>query len=236
MRWLQNGEQIWLLEISRWHLTKRIIDYLSDAVIPSKLIVLNTESGDVVAKIDISGDPDDVFYDSEAPSHICDLRRGKDRHRRAERSKELKTSTKIETQRVLARDCLCLSETRCLLQFHIVVHNKPRFAVMRSNDSACQAPEHCCEDPACARSSGLMFHYHFPQTGPPSVTDDDPEPPPPGGWEINVPFIPERTPDATEMDSPLFDLNYGLPNIQLKLGDSRRNHSRRQRWHRQRRR
>src|SRR5213592_519308 len=31
--------------------------------LPSKLIVLNTESGDVVAKIDISGDPDDVFYD-----------------------------------------------------------------------------------------------------------------------------------------------------------------------------
>jgi Putative MetA-pathway of phenol degradation len=46
---------------------------------------------------------------------------------------------------------------------------------------------------------------------------DDPEPPPPGGWEINVPFIPERTPGKTEMDAPLFDLNYGLPNIQLKL-------------------
>jgi DNA-binding beta-propeller fold protein YncE len=31
---------------------------------PSKLVVLNTESGDVVAKIDISGDVDEVFYDS----------------------------------------------------------------------------------------------------------------------------------------------------------------------------
>jgi len=31
--------------------------------LPPKLIVLNTESGDVVAKIDISGDPDNVFYD-----------------------------------------------------------------------------------------------------------------------------------------------------------------------------
>ena len=31
--------------------------------IPSKLVVLNTDSGDVVAKIDISGDPDEVFYD-----------------------------------------------------------------------------------------------------------------------------------------------------------------------------
>lgn len=54
------------------------------------------------------------------------------------------------------------------------------------------------------------------QAGPPFVTDD-PEPPPPGGWEINVPFIVERTPGATEMDAPLFDFNYGLPNIQLKL-------------------
>src|SRR5437899_8229704 len=31
--------------------------------LPSKLVVLNTESSDVVARIDISGDPDDVFYD-----------------------------------------------------------------------------------------------------------------------------------------------------------------------------
>jgi len=33
--------------------------------VPSRLIVLNTDSGDVVAKIDISGDADDVFYDSK---------------------------------------------------------------------------------------------------------------------------------------------------------------------------
>src|SRR5438445_7371218 len=32
---------------------------------PSKLVVLNTDSGAVAAKIDISGDPDDVFYDSK---------------------------------------------------------------------------------------------------------------------------------------------------------------------------
>jgi hypothetical protein len=30
---------------------------------PSRLVVLNTDSGQVVAKIDLSGDPDDVFYD-----------------------------------------------------------------------------------------------------------------------------------------------------------------------------
>jgi DNA-binding beta-propeller fold protein YncE len=33
--------------------------------LPSKLVVLNTDSGNVVAKIDISSDPDEVFYDSK---------------------------------------------------------------------------------------------------------------------------------------------------------------------------
>jgi DNA-binding beta-propeller fold protein YncE len=37
---------------------------------PPKLVVLNTESGNVVARIDISGDPDDVFYDSKR-HRIC---------------------------------------------------------------------------------------------------------------------------------------------------------------------
>jgi hypothetical protein len=54
------------------------------------------------------------------------------------------------------------------------------------------------------------------RAGPPFVTDD-PEPPPSGGWEINVPFIFERAPGHTEMEAPLFDINYGLPDIQLKL-------------------
>ena len=54
------------------------------------------------------------------------------------------------------------------------------------------------------------------QAGPPFLTDD-PEPPPPGGWEINVPFIFERTSRDIEMDSPLLDFNYGLPDVQLKL-------------------
>ena len=62
----------------------------------------------------------------------------------------------------------------------------------------------------------LLFAAYFSQAGPPFVTDD-PETPPPGGWEINVPFILERTPGKTEMETPLFDLNYGLPDIQLKL-------------------
>jgi hypothetical protein len=62
----------------------------------------------------------------------------------------------------------------------------------------------------------LLLATDFSRAGPPFVTDD-PKPPPPGGWEINVPFIIERTPGKTEMDAPLFDLNYGLPDIQLKL-------------------
>ena len=33
--------------------------------VPSKLVVLNTQSGDVATKIDISGDTDDVFYDGK---------------------------------------------------------------------------------------------------------------------------------------------------------------------------
>jgi DNA-binding beta-propeller fold protein YncE len=33
--------------------------------LPSRLVVLNTDSGDVVTKIEISGDSDDVFYDAK---------------------------------------------------------------------------------------------------------------------------------------------------------------------------
>ena len=63
---------------------------------------------------------------------------------------------------------------------------------------------------------GVLLMFDSVQAGPPFVTDD-PEPPPPGGWEINVPLILERTPSKTEMDAPLLDFNYGLPNVQLKL-------------------
>ena len=62
----------------------------------------------------------------------------------------------------------------------------------------------------------LLLATDLSQAGPPFVTDD-PEPPPPGGWEINLPFILELTPSKTEMNAPLFDVNYGLPNLQLKL-------------------
>ena len=63
---------------------------------------------------------------------------------------------------------------------------------------------------------GSALTVGLAQAGPPFVTDD-PEPVAPGGWEINVPFILERTAGKTEMDAPLFDVNYGLPDVQLKL-------------------
>lgn len=63
---------------------------------------------------------------------------------------------------------------------------------------------------------GGLLAIHLALAGPPFVTDD-PEVPPPGGWEINVPFTIERTPGTTEMEAPLFDFNYGLPDMQLTL-------------------
>jgi hypothetical protein len=54
------------------------------------------------------------------------------------------------------------------------------------------------------------------EAGPPFVTDD-PEVPPVGGWEINIPFTLNRTPGSTQMNAPLFDFNYGLPQLQLEF-------------------
>ena len=62
----------------------------------------------------------------------------------------------------------------------------------------------------------LFSLVELANAGPPFVTDD-PEPPPPGTWEINVPFTIERSGGKTAMEAPLFDFNYGLPNIQLAL-------------------
>ncbi|HEX6564396.1 MAG TPA: transporter [Chthoniobacterales bacterium] len=54
------------------------------------------------------------------------------------------------------------------------------------------------------------------EAGPPFVTDD-PEVPPVGGWEINVPFTLNRTPGSNQMNAPLLDFNYGLPQLQLEF-------------------
>ena len=52
--------------------------------------------------------------------------------------------------------------------------------------------------------------------GPPFVTDD-PEVPPVGGWEINIPFTLTRTLGLTQMNAPLLDMNYGLPQVQIEF-------------------
>ena len=54
------------------------------------------------------------------------------------------------------------------------------------------------------------------KAGPPFVTDD-PEVPPVGGWEINIPFTLDRTPGLTQMNAPLLDMNYGLPQLQIEF-------------------
>jgi hypothetical protein len=54
------------------------------------------------------------------------------------------------------------------------------------------------------------------QAGPPFVTDD-PEVPPVGGWEINIPFTLNRAPGSTQMNAPVLDMNYGLPQLQIEF-------------------
>jgi DNA-binding beta-propeller fold protein YncE len=65
--------------------------------LPSKLVVLNTDSGDVVAKIDISGDPDDVFYDAKRHRIYAICGAGKIDVIEQIDPKTYKTSTKVDT-------------------------------------------------------------------------------------------------------------------------------------------
>jgi DNA-binding beta-propeller fold protein YncE len=65
--------------------------------LPSKLVVLNTDSGDVVAKVNISGDADDVFYDSKRHRIYVICGAGKIDVIEQTDPKTYKTSTKIDT-------------------------------------------------------------------------------------------------------------------------------------------
>ena len=65
--------------------------------LPSKLVVLNTDSGDVVAKIDISGDSDDVFYDAKRHRIYAICGAGKIDVIEQIDPKTYKTSTKVDT-------------------------------------------------------------------------------------------------------------------------------------------
>jgi YVTN family beta-propeller protein len=65
--------------------------------LPSKLVVLDTDSGDVVAKIDISGDTDDVFYDAKRHRIYAICGAGKIDVVEQIDPKTYKTSTKVDT-------------------------------------------------------------------------------------------------------------------------------------------
>ena len=65
--------------------------------LPSKLVVLNTDSGDVVAKIEISGDPDDVFYDAKRHRIYAICGAGKIDVVEQKDPKTFKTLTQIDT-------------------------------------------------------------------------------------------------------------------------------------------
>ena len=65
--------------------------------LPSKLVVLNTDSGDVVAKIEISGDTDDVFYDAKRHRIYAICGAGKIDVVEQIDPKTYKVSTKIDT-------------------------------------------------------------------------------------------------------------------------------------------
>ena len=64
---------------------------------PSKLLVLNTGSGEIVSKVDISGDTDDVFYDSKRHRIYAICGAGKIDVVEQIDPKTYKTSAKIDT-------------------------------------------------------------------------------------------------------------------------------------------
>ncbi len=96
---------------------------------PSKLIVLNTDSGDVVAKIDISGDPDDVFYDSKRHRIYAICGAGKIDIIEQTDASNYKALTKIDTAEG-ARTGLFVSERDTV--FVAVPHHRSQQAEIRA--------------------------------------------------------------------------------------------------------
>ena len=91
--------------------------------------MLNTESGDVVAKIDISGDPDDVFYDSKRHRIYATCGAGKIDIIEQADPNTYKTLTKIDTADG-ARTGLFVPERDTL--FVAVPHHGSRQAEIRA--------------------------------------------------------------------------------------------------------
>ena len=96
--------------------------------LPSRLVVLNTDSGDVVAKIDISGDPDDVFYDSKRRRIYAICGAGKIDVIQQIDANSYKASSKIDTG-AGARTALFVSERETL--FVAVPHRGSQQAEIR---------------------------------------------------------------------------------------------------------
>jgi DNA-binding beta-propeller fold protein YncE len=97
--------------------------------LPSRLVVLNTDSGDVVAKINISGDSDDVFYDSKRHRIYAICGAGKIDIIEQTDPKTYKALTKVDTANG-ARTGLFVPEGDTL--FVAVPHRGPQQAEIRS--------------------------------------------------------------------------------------------------------
>jgi DNA-binding beta-propeller fold protein YncE len=97
--------------------------------LPSRLVVLNTDSGDVVAKINISGDSDDVFYDSKRHRIYAICGAGKIDIIEQTDPKTYKALTKVDTANG-ARTGFFVPERDTL--FVAVPHRGPQQAEIRS--------------------------------------------------------------------------------------------------------
>jgi len=97
--------------------------------LPSRLVVLNTDSGDVVAKIDISGDTDDIFYDNKRHRIYAICGSGKIDIIEQTNPKTYKALTKVDTANG-ARTGLFVPERDTL--FVAVPHRGPQRAEIRS--------------------------------------------------------------------------------------------------------
>ena len=97
--------------------------------------MLNTDSGDVIAKTDISGDCDDLFYDTKRQRAYAICGAGKIDVIDQIDPNTYRVSTTIGTAEGARTGLFVTDATSYLLRFHIEVHSKRRFAVMTSNDS-----------------------------------------------------------------------------------------------------
>jgi hypothetical protein len=67
-----------------------------------------------------------------------------------------------------------------------------------------------------ALTAGWLILMATAKAGPPFSTDD-PDVTALHSWEINLPFTLNRVSGSTAMNAPLFDFNYGLPQLQLEF-------------------